>query len=230
MDTATYDLKEIFFFGPEDWAERLLAKREQLPLVADNLWPQDMPDFKDKAMRYYDAVCELGDQILKAIAVGMGEQEDFFAKRYTSPLGRCQMVYYPPSSHEDEAELRFGAAAHTDFGVLTLLLQDNSGGLQVLNKQDIWVEAPPIDNTFVCNIGDLLHRWSNDYLVSNLHRVINRSGHERYSMPIFFDPDPDTIIDPKDFKRNQGQATKYEAISVADYIDSKNRKAFGQYK
>ena len=226
----THDLKEIFFTGPEQWSDALIAKKAQIPLIADNLWPAFYPALKDNVLPYYDAVCQLGHQVLKAIAVGMGEKSDFFAKRYTSPLGRGQLVYYPRSSSEDEAQERFGAAAHTDFGVITLLLQDNNGGLQVLNKQDEWVEAQPIDGTFVCNIGDLLHRWTNNHLSSNLHRVINRSGNERFSMPIFFDPDPDAIIDSRDFKKLANEEAKYPAVSVADYIDSKNRKAFAQYK
>ncbi|MFT5070032.1 MAG: isopenicillin N synthase-like dioxygenase, partial [Candidatus Paceibacteria bacterium] len=133
------------------------------------------------------------------------------------------------SSQQDEADERFGAAPHTDFGVITLLYQDNNGGLQVLNKQQEWVEATPIENTFVCNIGDLLHRWTNGYLSSNLHRVINRSNNERYSMPIFFDPDADTIVDPRDFKKFVNDVSNYAPIKVADYIHSKNSKAFAQY-
>ncbi|MEH6579506.1 MAG: 2-oxoglutarate and iron-dependent oxygenase domain-containing protein [Amphritea sp.] len=226
----THDLKEIFFTGPEHWSAALLEKKAQIPLIADNLWPAFFPALKENVLPYYDAVCQLGHQVLKAIAVGMGEEADFFAKRYTSPLGRGQLVYYPRSSNEDEAEERFGAAAHTDFGVITLLLQDDNGGLQVLNKQDEWVEAQPIAGTFVCNIGDLLHRWTNDHLSSNLHRVINRSGNERFSMPIFFDPDPTAIIDSRDFNKLAHEDPKYSAVSVADYIDSKNRKAFAQYK
>ncbi|GAG49576.1 unnamed protein product, partial [marine sediment metagenome] len=92
-------------------------------------------------------------------------------------------VYYPPSKAGDEAEERFGVAPHTDFGVLTLLLQDNSGGLQVQSKSGEWIEAPPIPGTLVCNIGDLLARWSNNRFASTLHRVVNRSTNARYSIP-----------------------------------------------
>ncbi len=227
--SKTHDLKEIFFLGPETWSEKIAAQRDTLPLISENMWPEFHPQLRDSILPYYDAVCELGHKVLSALAVGLGEESDFFKKRYQSPLGRGQLVYYPRSSEDDEALERFGAAAHTDFGVLTLLLQDNNGGLQVLNKKDEWIEAPPIEDTFVCNIGDLLHRWTNDYLCSNLHRVINRSGNERFSMPIFFDPDPDVIIDYKDFKMLADQPRKHPAVNVAAYIDGKNRKAFAQY-
>lgn len=226
----THDLKEVFFYGPEYWSAELEAKRHDIPLIADNLWPAGHPDFKTDIMPYYHAVCELGHKVLSAIAVGMGESPDFFAKRYTSPLGRGQLVYYPQSGQDDEQQQRFGAAAHTDFGVLTLLLQDNNGGLQVLNKAGEWVEAPPIPGTFVCNIGDLLNRWTNGYLASNLHRVINRSGNERFSMPVFFDPDPDAVIDAQDFKKLADQQRLYPPVQVSEYIDGRNRNTFSQYK
>ena len=225
----THDLKEIFFTGPEFWSDEMWAKRTQIPLITHNLWPASLPELKRDLLAYYDATCLLGRQVLKAIAVGLGENSNFFEHRYTSPLGRSQLVYYPRSSQQDEADERFGAAPHTDFGVITLLYQDNNGGLQVLNKQQEWVEATPIENTFVCNIGDLLHRWTNGYLSSNLHRVINRSNNERYSMPIFFDPDADTIVDPRDFKKFVNDVSNYAPIKVADYIHSKNSKAFAQY-
>ena len=226
----THDLKEIFFFGPEVWSTRMLAKRHDIPLIADNQWPDDDSELSSGIMPYYNAVCSLGQQLLSVIAVGLGEELDFFAKRYTSPLGRGQLVYYPQSLQADEDKERFGAAAHTDFGVLTLLYQDDNGGLQVLNKAKEWIEAPPIPGTFVCNIGDLLNRWSNGYLSSNLHRVINRSGNERFSMPVFFDPDPDVVIDATDFKQFAKQAQQYQPIQVSDYIHGKNRKTFAQYK
>ena len=140
------------------------------------------------------------------------------------------MVFYPPSQLGDEAVERFGAAAHSYFGALTILMQDSLGGLQVQNLAGDWIEAPPIPGTFVCNIGDLLNRWTNELLSSNLHRVINRSGNERFSMPVFFDPDPDAFINSKDFKQFANQPSSHSPIQVSDYIDGKNRKTFSQYK
>ena len=226
----THDLKEIFFTGPEIWSDEMWAKRCQTPLITRNLWPGSLPELQGGLLAYYNATCLLGRQVLRAIAIGLGEDSDFFDQRYTSPLARSQLVYYPSSSQQDEDEERFGAAPHTDFGVITLLYQDDNGGLQVLNKQQEWVEAKPIENTFVCNIGDLLQRWTNGYLSSNLHRVINRSSNERFSMPIFFDPDADTVIDPSDFKKFANDVSHYPPIKVADYIHAKNTKAFAQYK
>jgi isopenicillin N synthase-like dioxygenase len=225
---VTHDLKEIFFWGPEQWSETELANKDKDPLVAGNRWPEKFPQLKEQTLPYYDAICGIGHKLLSALALGLGVPRDTFEQRYESPLARGQLVYYPVSTQSDEAERRLGAAPHTDFGVLTLLLQDNNGGLQVLNRDNEWVAATPIPGTIVCNIGDLMNRWSNERLSSNLHRVINRSGRERHSIAIFFDPSPSSIVDPCDLGVSKEEA-KYEPISTSDYIHQKNQKNFSQY-
>jgi isopenicillin N synthase-like dioxygenase len=124
---------------------------------------------------------------------------------------------------------RFGAAAHSDFGALTLLMQDSLGGLQVQNKQGRWIEAPPIEGTFVCNIGDLLERWTNKRLVSTKHRVINRSQKSRFSIPVFYDPTSQAVIDPCDLGIAIEDAL-FEPITAGDYIQSKNKRNFVHYE
>jgi len=227
----THDLKEIFFWGPESWTDELNQKRDKFPLIADNVWPDEQsPELKKTLLPYYDHACAVGHKILAAIALALGLDDDFFAKRYDTPLARGQLVYYPVSTAKDESEQRYGSAPHTDYGVLTLLLQDMNGGLEVLTKDNEWVTAVPIPGTLVCNVGDLLHRWSNDRFSSNIHRVINKSGNERHSIAIFFDPTPDTIIDPKEMGLSDADVVKYEPIVAADYIDQQNKKSFAQYK
>jgi isopenicillin N synthase-like dioxygenase len=144
-------------------------------------------------------------------------------------LARGQLGFYPPSTQIDKCEERFGLAPHTDFGVLTLLLQDNSGGLQVQNKSGNWIEAPPISGTLACNIGDLLARWSNNRFASTLHRVVNRTQNARYSIPVFFDPQTDAVIDPVDLGILKENAL-YEAITTGQHISSRNTQSFIHYK
>lgn len=228
--SKTHDLKEIFFWGPEQWSEHLAAQKGADSLIADNVWPDaEFPALRADLLPYYDAVCRIGHRLLSAVALGLKRDPAFFASKYTSPMARGQLVYYPVSSAKDESEERFGSAPHTDFGVLTLLLQDSNGGLQVRNREGEWVAAQPIPGTLVCNIGDLLHRWSNETLSSNLHRVINRSGNERHSIAIFFDPTPDAVIDPTDLGFPEG-VEKYPPITASGYIHGKNKKNFSQYK
>lgn len=227
--SATHDLKEVFFWGTEvpDDDPDLLAGR---PLVAQNQWPNDVfPRLRAELGPYYDAVCNVGEHVLSAVAVSLGAPSDFFKSRYKSPLARGQMVFYPPSTIADDAEQRFGVAPHTDFGVLTLLLQDQSGGLQVQTRQGEWIEAPPIDGTLVCNIGDLLQRWSNDRFASTVHRVINRTKAARYSIPVFYDPNTATSIDPRDFGVSSA-LSRYEPVLAGEHIAGRNRKSFAQFK
>ena len=226
---VTHDLKEVFFWGAETAADDpdVLAAK---PLVAVNQWP-DMayPKLRQDLTPYYDAVCKVARQVMSALARSLDVAPDFFDAAYEKPLARGQLVYYPPSTAADEAQERFGVAAHTDFGVLTFLLQDMNGGLQVKLKSGEWVEAPPIPGTLVCNIGDLLARWSNDRFASTLHRVINRSGRARYSIPVFFDPHTDTVVDPCDLGVAP-QDSLYAPVTAGAHIAGRNKKSFAQFK
>lgn len=221
----TFDAKEIFFWG---WEEDTMDI--SLPLVAPNQWPQGQAAFlRTELWPYYQAVLRLSKLVLAGLAVGLGKQADFFARYYHPPLGRGQLVYYPPITADDQAARRFGAAAHADFGVLTILYQDNLGGLQVRNRAGNWVEAPPVDNTFVCNIGDMLSYWTGGRLASTIHRVINKTDKARYSIPIFCDPASDALINPADFANN-GQTDHSPAIQAGQFIQSRNKRNFTHYK
>lgn len=225
----THDLKEVFFWGAETAADDpdVLAGK---PLVAVNQWPDAAyPRLRADLTPYYNAVCTVARQVMAALACSLDLPADFFAQAYAKPLARGQMVYYPPSTPADEAQQRYGVAAHTDFGVLTFLLQDANGGLQVRLKSGDWVEAPPLPGTLVCNIGDLLARWSNDRFASTLHRVINRSGRARYSIPVFFDPHTDTVVDPRDLGVCDADA-RYPPVKAGAHIAGRNKKSFAQFK
>ena len=229
--SATHDAKEVFFWGydiaPDD--EDLKAGA---PLVALNQWPaEDAPFLKENILPYYHAVLDLGRDILSLLAEGLGQSPDFFAEAYEKPLGRGQLVYYPAMDGDDHKAERFGAAAHSDFGVLTILMQDDLGGLQIKSADGGWIEAPPIPDTFVCNIGDLLEMWTNNRLTSTLHRVINTSPKSRFSIPVFCDPASMTVINPKDFDpKADGGTPRGEITTAGAYISSKNRKNFAHYK
>lgn len=152
-----------------------------------------------------------------------------FLRACDRPLGRGQLVYCPAVDDADIRARRFGAAAHTDFGVLTILQQDDLGGLQVLSRSGDWIEAMPVPGTFVCNIGDLLERWTNGRLVSARHRVLNRSGKSRFSIPVFCDPASDAAVDPRDFDP-EADIDAVPPIAAGAYIMRKNRRNFSHYK
>ncbi|MEO0670601.1 MAG: 2-oxoglutarate and iron-dependent oxygenase domain-containing protein [Pseudomonadota bacterium] len=225
----THDLKEVFFWGREVAADDPDIAAG-LPLVAPNRWPDKvLPRLREDLIPYYHDVCRLGAQLMSAVSVALGVKQDAFDAAYVRPLARGQLVYYPPSAERDEAEHRFGVAPHTDFGALTLLAQDDTGGLQVRGPDGDWIEAPPIPGTLVCNIGDLLKVWSNGRLASTVHRVINRSGRERYSIPVFWDPRSDAVIDPCDLGVAAADR-QFEPITAGAHISGRNRQSFGQYR
>ena len=220
------DRKEVFFWGREVAPDDPdLGK----PLVAPNRWPDAVfLALRRDVTPYYEAARAVGDDLLGALAVALGGPPDAFAAAYERPLARGQLVHYPPAREGDDEAGRFGVAPHTDFGVLTLLLQDDSGGLQVRRRDGAWIDAPPLPGTLVCNIGDLLQRWSNDRFLSTVHRVVNRTAKARHSIPVFHDPRTDAIVDPRLFLRD-GEAPRHPPVAAGEHIAGRNRGSFSQY-
>ena len=178
---------------------------------------------------YYDAMLALGARLTRAVAVSLGLEAGFFEPRYRKPLQRTQAIFYPPQEVGAEEEV-FGVAPHTDFGLLTLLWQDDNGGLQVRERSSGgWIDAPPLPGTFVVNVGDLLGRWSNDRFASTPHRVINRSGRERFSIATFYDPDFGAMVDPRALGAAEGEA-RYEPVTAGQHILNRFDQAFGYRK
>ena len=226
--SASADVKEVFFWGREV-SENDPDVLQKLPLVSPNQWPElILPNFKANILEYYQTVMALGSSLLECIACGLDQNPEVFREKYTKPLGRGQLVYYPPISADDLACNSYSAAPHTDFGVLTILLQDSLGGLQARHQNGKWIDVPPIEGSFICNIGDLLERWTNGRLKSTVHRVLNTSGKERLSIPVFFDPNSDAWIDPRDFETSQNESI-LPPVKAGEYISGKNHRNFLHY-
>jgi len=226
--SVSADVKEVFFWGREVAADDpdVVGK---LPLVAPNQWPDaSLPHFKPHILEYYQEVMSLGLRLLEYIALGLDQNPNTIHRKYRKPLGRGQLVYYPPISDDELANNAYSAAPHTDFGVLTILLQDSLGGLQAKHQNGQWIDLPPIDGSLVCNVGDLLERWTGGRLPSTVHRVLNSSGKARFSIPIFCDPDSDAWIDPKDFQTSSDQVTM-RPVQAGEYIVGKNQNNFLHY-
>jgi len=151
------DYKEFFSIGlelPEDDPSVLAGEALRGP----NNWPDFMPSLQPALYSYYEAIGACGADLLRAVAVSLDIDETFFVSKYTKRMQRTQMVYYPPQAPKSDAD-QFGVAPHTDYGCITLLWQDNVGGLQVKElATDSWIDAPPIPGTLVVNVGDLLAR------------------------------------------------------------------------
>lgn len=189
---------------------------ERRPLQGPNRWPDD-PWFVATVRRYDTATRELGMKLLPAFSVAVGEAPDFFTRRFTPPSTALRLIHYPPTPVVPDEEL-FGIHPHTDYGFLTILAQDDVGGLQVRRVDGSWIDAPYVPASFVMNIGDGLARWTNDRFNSTPHRVINRSaGRDRYSIGMFFDPSLDTVIETLPHLAGT-QPGKYPPIRYGDYF------------
>jgi isopenicillin N synthase-like dioxygenase len=171
---------------------------------------------------YFEACNSAGWRLLRAFAASIGAAEDAFVRTIDRPTSRGSLIYYPPQP-PDMGDNQFGVSPHTDFGCLTLLYQDDVGGLQVRAADGAWVTAHPIPGTFVVNVGDLLARWTNDRFKSTPHRVVNRSGRERFSVAVFVDPNAETVIEPVVVP---GEIRRYPPVTAEQYIQGRFDAAF----
>ena len=146
------------------------------PFRSMNAWPEIM-GFRATLLAYYDACAALGARLHRALARDLGVASGYFADKFDRPMATLRLLRYPPSG--PGASEKIGAGPHTDYGNLTLLATDEVGGLEVRTRDGEWIEAPPLPDAFIVNIGDCLMRWTNDVYVSTPHRVVNRSGRER---------------------------------------------------
>jgi len=221
------DNKEGIYFGSED----VDAVESIRPLRGRNLFPTDsVPELGPAVLAYLDVVTTLAHAVMGGIALSLGLAEDYFASSYTrDPTVLFRIFHYPPAR---EGDGEWGVGEHTDYGLLTLLLQDGNEGLQVHTQQG-WIDAPPIKGTFVCNIGDMLDKLTGGLYRSTPHRVRNVSGRERLSFPFFFDPGWDSEVPPLPYseggrKRWDGQDLRAFNGTYGKYLLGKVSKVFPQ--
>jgi isopenicillin N synthase-like dioxygenase len=187
------DRKEGIYFGAELEASHPLV-RAGTPLHGSNLFPAEIPELRRAVLAYLEALTRLGHTVMEGIALSLGLEASYFRAQITaSPLILFRIFNYPPAPKGDETT--WGVGEHTDYGLLTLLKQDDAGGLQV-KKRGGWIEAPPVPGSFVCNIGDMLDRMTGGLYRSTPHRVRNAAGRDRLSFPFFFDPGFEAEVHP----------------------------------
>lgn len=202
------------------------------PLYAENKWPE-LPGFRDAVQSYYDGSFQVGLKILEGFALYLGQQPDFFSRHFTRPIADMVLNHY----YGHELALSLGATeiasgAHTDHGIVTILWQDDSGGLEVLDRNDSWIAVPPVPNSYVINVGELMRRWSNGRFRATVHRVVHTRNASRLSMPLFCNPDFRTIVDPRQLGVADDEA-RFPPVLSGDYLVSRfqaTRKSWGAEK
>ena len=204
----TRDFKECFDCGAH--------YDEVSPFFGPNQMPSALPQFEKVAEAYHCAVLALARKLIGGIALSLGLAQDYFEQCQRKPITIQRVLRYPPQIGRVTQE-EIGIGAHTDYGFLTVLSQDAVGGLQVMNRAGEWVTAPPVEGTFIVNIGDLVQTLTNDRYTSTMHRVINTSGLERYSIPFFIDLDFDAIVEPVPTCVSAALPAKYEAYTCGQH-------------
>ena len=204
LTSGVPDRKEGIYFGSELGPDHPKV-RSGVVLHGANLFPAEPEGLRSTVLEYLDAMTEVGKRLASALARTMGLDRSWF----DDPLVLLRIFHYPP--HPSPGE--WGVGEHTDYGILTLLRQDDAGGLEVRAADGSWIDAPPVADAFVCNLGDMLERMTGGAYRSTPHRVRNTSGVSRLSFPFFFDPGWDVVIDDV-------------GTTYGDYVTSKVSKVF----
>ncbi len=234
LTSGVPDLKEGLYLGTELAADHPRVKA-RLPLHGANLWPPALPQLKVAAEAYMAGATRAAAALMEGFSLSLGLDDDYFRDAYThEPTVLFRVFHYPARGPGDSDWSRsWGVGEHTDYGLLTLLAQDEHGGLQV-KAPGGWIEAPPIEGALVCNIGDMLERLTGGRYRSTPHRVKNVSGHDRLSFPLFFDPDFTAKMAPlPGMTATIGADGRWDGASVhdfdgtyGDYLLSKVAKVF----
>ncbi|ETI20821.1 hypothetical protein G647_07163 [Cladophialophora carrionii CBS 160.54] len=205
------DLSEAFNFA---------YSAEQDPLNPDtdagvSIWPRDLPGFKEGLYAYHTPMLQFARKMTQIFALALHLPETYFDEWTRRPEAGMRILHYPEQAAS--ADDQNGIGAHTDFECFTVVNQDMSGGLEVLSKSGRWIRARPVPGSFVVNIADCFMRQTNDYFVSTVHRVINKSGRERYSIPFFYGLDRRMPLLPIPSCVSEERPAKYEVMTAGEY-------------
>ncbi len=217
-----YDLKEFWHVGRETPRDSRYA--ESMPA---NVWPDEVPEFREVAYELYQSLDRLGAKILSALALHIGLGEAWFDDKIDSGNSILRPLHYPPITTPDVPNERAGA--HEDINLITLLVGASAEGLEVLSRAGDWVPFTADADTIVVNIGDMLQRLTNHVYPSTTHRVVNPQGEKarlpRYSTPFFLHPNPDFLIDVLPGTVTLDNPSRYpEPITAQSYLEERLRE------
>jgi isopenicillin N synthase-like dioxygenase len=219
------DLKEGYYIGPDHKSDdpRVIAGMFN---HGANQWPSQRPNFRPVMQAYLNVMLDLSARMMGAIALSLDLPEQYFAGFCSDAMATVRLLHYPPQPAGARPGQK-GAGAHTDFGGLTLLRQDNVGGLQVWDQaSDGWIHADPLPGTYVVNLGDMISRWTNDRYRSTVHRVVNASGRERYSVPFFYTGNYAHKVECIPTCLGPGETPKYPPITVEAHMREMYRQTY----
>jgi isopenicillin N synthase-like dioxygenase len=215
------DLKEFFQIGQEVPASHL--NKDEYP---DNVRVDEIPEFLDLGIKLFKAFEASGAELLRAIAIHLHLDEDYFDDKIEEGNSILRAIHYPPIIQEPKSAIR--AEQHEDINLITLLVGASAGGLELLNKQDQWLPIIPGENEIVVNVGDMLQRLTNNYLKSTTHRVVNPPREQwhvpRLSIPFFLHPKSSMDLTCLPRCITEDQPLQYAPITAGEYLDERLRE------
>jgi len=214
QEEAVTSYKEGIDLGPIRFDDQ---KDFSHPFFEPNLWPSDS-NWKRFAVEYFDSLFQLGSHLMSLLALGLGMSSDYFDDKFSQTISTLRFLHYP--LRETQIDSKLSCSEHCDSGILTLLYQDDVGGLQVRNSDMEWIDVPYIPGSFVVNLGDMLQRWTNDQFVATMHRVLG-GNKERYSVPYFFEPNFDALIECIPTCQSQDNPPKFQPTTYGKYLSDK---------
>ncbi|MBM85330.1 MAG: hypothetical protein CMM47_04840 [Rhodospirillaceae bacterium] len=214
-ESAEPDRNEAFFIKRERLPDDPLVKAGRR-FAGPNEWPENLPGFKETLLEYTEAVDTMSRHLLPALALSLDLPEDTFDAAFAESQFSFRLSHYPPVDEHKVGQ--YGIAPHTDANFMTFLAQSDVPGLQIRTNENCWIDVPHVQDSFVVNSGDMLHRWTNERYKSTPHRALPPIGKARYAIPYFLGPHLDTMIECLPTCRGPDNPPKYPPISYSDYI------------
>lgn len=200
------------------------AENSKIYLSGPNQWPE-LDGFRSIMEQYNVALSTLANKLIRVALLSAGVQDLSVMESFESPTTWLRLLHYPPLPGDSPNDL-YGSAPHTDFGCITILAQDDVGGLQVQSPTGEWVNVPKLKNSFVVNVGDMLHIMTNGILRSTPHRVINETGLERFSCPFFYDPNVSLDVTPL---KGTGKP-KFATVNFGNFLKKELGDSYKKHK
>ena len=221
LDYSSYEGEERAAKSHQEgfWVGYDRAFSSERPMEGRNVWPDHPPGLKRAMLNYFEAVERLSRALQRGFAMAFGLGEAGLDAHFVDPMSLLKLNHYPPQDAPESVK-HIGVVPHSDSGAFTILWQDDGDGLEIENKNGEWIGAPSIPDTFVINIGNVMQIWTDGRFSSTPHRVINRGGRDRYSIPFFVNPGPAAPIGPL----NSQAAEPAEPFSK--YIQQRLRRTF----
>jgi isopenicillin N synthase-like dioxygenase len=224
--------EEVFYGGERDQKESFDlcfetpdgAGSQPHPFAGGNVWPE-LDGFRDVVTRYYAAVFELGQRLLRGFALALDLPETFFDRFVSAPPSQLRMLHYPPNPG---ADVSVGIGAHTDYECFTILLP-TTPGLEVMNGAGEWIDAPPRPGCFVVNVGDTLEMWTNGTWVATSHRV-RKVREERFAFPLFFSCDYAVVVEPLAQFVSPERPARYPPLKAGEHLYAQTVQSFTYLK